>query len=837
VALPRASQPFGIVVSPTDGSVFVALEATGQVLKLNGSTGAQTASLAVGPNPRHLALTPAGDKLLVSRFITRPLPGEGTATVSTTDANGNLLGGEVLLVNPQAMTLTSTMVLRHSEKADVENQGRGIPNYLGAAAISPDGKSAWVPSKQDNIKRGSLRDGNPLNFQSTVRAITSRLDLATGAEDYPARVDHDNAGIPSAARYHPSGAYVFVALETNRQVAVIDPVAKVQLFRIEVGLAPQGLAFSADGSKLYVNNFMSRSVSVVDLGNLVNFGQPVAGVAATLSSVASDVLPAAVLKGKQLFYDARDTRLARDSYMSCASCHNDAGHDGRTWDFTNLGEGLRNTTALKGRAGTGQGFMHWSANFDEVQDFEGQIRNFAGGTGLMTDAQFNTGTVSQPLGARKTGLSADLDALAAYLGSLTSFAPGPWRNADGTLSSAASAGKTVFNASCISCHGGATFTLSGDATQTRNIGTVKPTSGNRLGVPLTGIDIPTLRDAWATAPYLHDGSAATLPAAISAHNNLTLSANDVANVAAYVQQIGSEEPAAPLPAAAGTGLSASYFNGTALAGPPLLQRTEAVNFNWGVGSPAANVPVDNFSARWIGSLTATLSGPTQLQILSDDGVRVWVGGVLVIDNWTLHGPTADTATINLTAGVPVPITVEYFEATGGATMALSWQPPGATAFSPVPPSALTPAFNLAQGQPATQSSTVVGGLAGRAVDGNTDGNWNNNSVTHSDLEAQPWWQVDVGRLRNIQAVQLWNRTDCCADRLSNAYVLVSPADMTGRTLAQLLADPRITQVPVASLNGAASLVLPTNGAVGRYVRVQLMGTSNLSLAEVQVLGR
>ena len=91
-----------------------------------------------------------------------------------------------------------------------------------------------------------------------------------------------------------------------------------------------------------------------------------------------------------------------------------------------------------------QGLLHWSGNFDEVQDFEGQIRNLAGGTGLMTNAQFNTGTRSQPLGDRKAGISADLDALAAYVTALNSFAASPYRNADGTLTAAAQAGKTIF---------------------------------------------------------------------------------------------------------------------------------------------------------------------------------------------------------------------------------------------------------------------------------------------------------------------------------------------------------------------------------------------------------
>lgn len=242
-------------------------------------------------------------------------------------------------------------------------------------------------------------------------------------------------------------------------------------------------------------------------------------------------------------FDAQGVlRLARDAYMSCATCHNDGGQDGRVWDMTGFGEGLRNTIALKGRGGMGQGFLHWSANFDEVQDFEGQIRNLAGGTGLMSDALFNAGTRSQPLGDAKAGLSADLDAMAAYLASLNSFAPSPLRNPDGSLTAAALAGKNVFQAqNCASCHSGLPFTASADATQLKNIGTLKPSSGKRLGGALPGIDVPTLRDVWATGPFLHDGSAPTLTDAVKAHNGVTLDAGNLANLTEYLRQIGGEE--------------------------------------------------------------------------------------------------------------------------------------------------------------------------------------------------------------------------------------------------------------------------------------------------------
>src|SRR6185295_17744245 len=284
----------------------------------------------------------------------------------------------------------------------------------------------------------------------------------------------------SAVAYDPRGVYMFVALETSREIAVVDAHNRWEIFRFDAGRAPQGLVLAPDGSKLFVNNFMDRTVGIYDLQPLMNTGASSAPVLATPNAVTTEKLSATVLKGKQFFYDARDTRLARDRYMSCASCHNDGGQDGRVWDLTGMGEGLRNTISLRGRANA-QGFLHWSANFDEVQDFEGQIRTLAGGTGLMSDTNFNSGTRSQPLGQAKAGLSADLDALAAYVGSLTTFSNSPYRNSDGTLTTAAVAGRGVFEANnCASCHGGTKFTVSGNATLF-NIGTIKPTSGQRLG--------------------------------------------------------------------------------------------------------------------------------------------------------------------------------------------------------------------------------------------------------------------------------------------------------------------------------------------------------------------
>jgi YVTN family beta-propeller protein len=681
-SVPRGGQPYGIAFANASGSALIALEGSGQLLKVNTATLA-TSTLNVGANARHVAVAADGSTAFVSRFITPPLAGEATASVNT--ASG---GGQLVVVNAGTMGITRTIVLAHSDKPDAENQGRGIPNYLGAATISPDGSQAWVPSKMDNIARGTQRDGQALNFQSTVRAISSRIVMGTQAEDLAARIDHDNASLASAAAYDPLGVYLFVALETSREVAVLDAHRRNQLMRIDVGFAPQGVLVSPDRKTLYVHNFMERTVGVFDLTPLVEQATASAPLLATLNTVAVDKLAANVLRGKQLFYDARDTRLARDRYMSCASCHNDGGHDGRVWDLRGQGEGLRNTIALRGRASLGHGRLHWSNNFDELQDFEGQIRTLAGGTGLMNDAAYFAGTRSQPLGDTKAGQSSDLDALAAYVASFNVFDLSPNRPSAASRSATADEGRNVFiAANCgTACHSGAAFTRSGLAGDSpADIGTLKSTSGTRLNGTLAGIDVPTLRDVWATAPYLHDGSAATLEAAITAHAGHGLASADVTRLAAYLRELGRDEGSAPTRANSGAGLLGSYFGNTSLSGPPLVTRVEAVNFDWGSGRGGIGVPADNFSARWTGSITVPTTGSYRFRTTTDDGVRLWIDGTRVINAWRDQSPTNNTSgSITLTAGQRVPVTLEYYERGGGAVMRLLWRQPGAISHTVIP---------------------------------------------------------------------------------------------------------------------------------------------------------
>ena len=140
--------------------------------------------------------------------------------------------------------------------------------------------------------------------------------------------------------------------------------------------------------------------------------------------------------------------------------------------------------------------------------------------------------------------------------------------------------------------------------------------------------------------------------------------------------------------------------------------------------------------------------------------------------------------------------------------------------------------NVALSKTATQSSTQSSGVPSRAVDGNTDGVYTNNSVTHTSSELNAWWHVDLGQVETIGTIKVWNRVEF-PERLTNFYVFVSDVPFTSTNLTTTL-----NQSGVSSYHTTGQCGFPTEVAInrtGRYVRVQLAGTNYLSIAEVQVL--
>ncbi|MEU2431711.1 alpha-L-fucosidase [Streptomyces sp. NPDC007861] len=146
--------------------------------------------------------------------------------------------------------------------------------------------------------------------------------------------------------------------------------------------------------------------------------------------------------------------------------------------------------------------------------------------------------------------------------------------------------------------------------------------------------------------------------------------------------------------------------------------------------------------------------------------------------------------------------------------------------------------NLAKGRPATQQSTGYDAPASRAVDGTTDGAFFNRSVSHTaEPSRQAWWQVDLGASEQLDEVQVWNRTDCCADRLKDFWVLTSDAPITADSLDEARSAPGVTAIHVPAQAGRPTTVALPPGTTGRHVRIQLAHPTNpLTLAEVQVRG-
>jgi DNA-binding beta-propeller fold protein YncE/cytochrome c peroxidase len=562
--LPYASQPVGLAVSPTGDAAYVSLMALGRVLKLDPSTGAILGGCEVGPSPRGLSVSHDGRDVYVTRFISPDT------------------GGEVVKLDAAAMQVASRIALPvDSATMDGPQGARGLPNYLFSVALTPDGRQAWVPGKKDNIFRGQFRDGQKLTHDTTVRPLVAVIDTQAAQEISGNRIDLDDRSLPVQVEFTPLGNLAIVALAGSNRLELRDVNRPTQVFSAigDAGVFPRASVL-APNKRLFVQGALSREILVYNLSAALDYYDKASPtLLETIPAVASEKLPPEVLAGKKIFHNSEDLRMTAEGYMSCGVCHFEGVDDGRVWDFGDRGEGLRNTMALLGRSGTLHGRLNWSGNLDEVQDFEHQIRTLFLGRGFLAEEVFATGTRNQPLGEPKARLSAELDALAAYVASLADVNRSPYRNADGSLTPAAVAGKVAYEKlGCDFCHGGAEFT---DSSQDllHDVGTITTASGTRAGQPLFSIDTPTLLGVWETAPYLHDGSAPTLRDVLTTKNPdglhgyaSALSSQELDELVAYLMQIDDGLPIRrlpfdpPEPVGGASGGGAGGSEGGALAG-------------------------------------------------------------------------------------------------------------------------------------------------------------------------------------------------------------------------------------------------------------------------------
>ncbi|MEJ2704854.1 MAG: PA14 domain-containing protein [Sedimentisphaerales bacterium] len=125
----------------------------------------------------------------------------------------------------------------------------------------------------------------------------------------------------------------------------------------------------------------------------------------------------------------------------------------------------------------------------------------------------------------------------------------------------------------------------------------------------------------------------------------------------------------------GTGLRGDYYTGTNFDKLVLTRIDPQIDFPWAGAEADPAVGAGNFSIRWIGDVTAQFTETYTFYTITDDGIRLWINGQLIIDNWTNHGDTEDTGKIDLVAGQYCNLVMEYFQAGGGSIMQLGWLSP------------------------------------------------------------------------------------------------------------------------------------------------------------------
>ncbi|MEM6802910.1 MAG: PQQ-dependent sugar dehydrogenase, partial [Bacteroidota bacterium] len=285
----------------------------------------------------------------------------------------------------------------------------------------------------------------------------------------------------------------------------------------------------------------------------------------------------------------------------------------------------------------------------------------------------------------------------------------------------------------------------------------------------------------------------------------------------------------------GEGLTANYFNDIDLTTPAFERIDPEVNFSWGTGAPMSTMGNDNYSIRWSGFVEAPTSGSYTFTTNTDDGVRLWVNGKLLIDFWINQAPTDRIGSIDLLAGEKAPIVMEYYEATGAASAQLSWQGPGIVK-AVIPSSNLSPApraeceafSNLAVGKSVQQSSLFGSFVPENAIDGNL------NTYNHTQDEANAWWEIDLGSVQYIDHINLYNRAGCCQDRLSDYHVLLSDEAFNSQDLTASLNQAGVGDFhDPAYTNGLRRIPV---SRTARYVRVQLSGSNFLHLGDIEIMG-
>ncbi|HEY5089829.1 MAG TPA: di-heme oxidoredictase family protein, partial [Polyangia bacterium] len=469
------------------------------------------------------------------------LPTDGQTLLAT-----HLLGPGVSSFTIEPLALQTTWALADGPpQIDPETnqedptEPHGPVRGIYDAVVRPGTSELWVA----HIMLGIDTPQPDLNFQETVFPSLSILESGSGAGGTGTELARlsvlanpgdggafgDVVSGPRALAFSDDGRYAFVADTDSEDILVVDAERRIeaQLIRPMPGHLPEAIVYA--GNEIYVQERNTEDLAIFAVAE-TDQGLSITPDGPAYPTLAADPMPTNLRVGQKLFYSANsdDLPLTSNHWVACATCHLEGRSDAVTWLFA---QGPRDTPTNAGGL-LDTGFLFRTADRNQVQDYWRTINIEQGGHFSITDA----------------GQKALLDALGAYVNTAIPTPVPPSTDAAHAIQGQAltdlrSHGEAVFTQlGCASCHSGPAKTDSGSGNATLDLTGPVVSSSMSGGVLLHDVgtcvmtgsfpdvahadidgdardpcafDTPALRGLWDSAPYLHDGSAATLEDAVT----------------------------------------------------------------------------------------------------------------------------------------------------------------------------------------------------------------------------------------------------------------------------------------------------------------------------------
>ncbi len=591
-------EPYGIGLTPDGGRAYVANLASNSVSIIDTANNSVIGTINIpGIQPRGVAVTnnnggQGSQFVYVTQFLSQPSASggpmqdqgsEGKVFVLSTTDDTQIQGVIPLSARETGFAANrtafggtetdATFAYPNQLQAIVLKNGRG---YLPNVAASPEGPVKFNVDTQaflsvfDVAAKAEL-PGGTINLQAAVKAqtFTPKLFLANPWAIAFKHASNDGYVVSAA-----SDVLVKITLDNNGVPSVVSVPADgdtIRVLTIEVGKNPRGVVVNNADTRAYVLNYISKDVSVVDLTQTPE---------ATIATIQSADLPAPgsdaakFLLGNYLFNTSRGKfdegaaeRMSSEGWQSCASCHPDGLSDGVIWQFAS---GPRKTIPLNGTFSAAnpdenQRVLNYSAIFDELEDFELNIRGVSGGKGLIVqngtaDPDPNVKSFDPP-NANRIQLHVDgfgaWDAIVAWVKFRIDSPVSPY-NGVGSDAELEQGRQLFIQANCQACHGGPKWSTAqvdfarvspfpetvtaGVAPEPpigqlarflRLVGTfdvanpIEHTANNQQALGTLGFNPPSLLSIWAFPPYLHNGSCLTLDCVLENETHRNAGGTDV----------------------------------------------------------------------------------------------------------------------------------------------------------------------------------------------------------------------------------------------------------------------------------------------------------------------